>query len=91
MPDFVFLEMANKMPAKHRWQFRNLRSRFLDAAFTEELLSRVHCFANALGWMRLRDRHQLDRVSDATRLRRRSRNLFAHALDIFSDFAHAEL
>jgi hypothetical protein len=54
-------------------------------------LSRVKCFANALGIVRLRDRHEFDVAHCPTGFGHRLRDLFAHTIKIFSDLGHAEL
>ena len=63
MPDFVLLKMSYEMPAQIRGQLGNFRSRFLNAAFTEESLPGFNCLAHFLSRMRLGDRDQLNVIS----------------------------
>jgi hypothetical protein len=79
------------MPAQVRRQLRNLRSRFLDAALTEELLSGVRCFANALGWMRLRDRHEFNILRRASAFSGCVGDLRSHTLQVLPNICHEEL
>ena len=91
VPDFVFLQMSDKMPANTRRQFRNFYSCFLNAAFAKQCLTDFDRLAHFLSGMSLRNCNQLDVISRSTGFRRRLRDLFAHTIEIFSDFGHAEL
>ena len=63
VPDLVFLEMSDEMPAQIRRQLRNFGAGFLNAAFAEQSLPGFNRLAHFLGWMRLRDRDQLNVIN----------------------------
>ena len=56
MPDLVFLEMTNEVPAQIGRQLGNLRARFLYATFAENLLPGFMRFTHALRIMRFCNR-----------------------------------
>src|SRR5437016_1308303 len=88
MPDFVLLKMSNEMPAQIRRQLRDFRSRFLNTTLAEQSLPSLDRLAHFVGWMCLRDRDELNFARSASNLRRRSRDLLAHARKIFRDRSH---
>src|SRR5438309_5201411 len=76
MPDLIFLEMTDEMPAQVRRQLWNLYSRFLHATFAEQGLPGFIRLPHLLGWMRLRNRNKFDVINRTPSFGRSSRNPF---------------
>jgi hypothetical protein len=83
--------MSYEMPVQVRWQLWNFRARFLDPAFAKKCLPGLDCLAYLLGWVRFRDRHELNVIYWAISFCGCLRDLVANALKIFGNRGHAEL
>src|SRR2546422_10439090 len=80
--------MSDEMPPQIRRQLREFNSRFLNTTLAEQSLPSFNRLAHFVGWMCLRDPDELNLVRSASNLRRRSRDLLAHSLEIFNDRSH---
>src|SRR5438477_7540126 len=88
MPDLVFLEMANEVPAQVRWQQRNFCTCLLHPTFTEQILSGFNRLAHFLGRVCLRNRDELDVFHGPTSFHGRLRDPLAHVLEIVGYRTH---
>src|SRR6266516_4475956 len=90
MPDLVFLEMTNEVPAQVRRQQRNFCTCLLHPTFTEQSLSGFNRFTDSFGVVSFGNRHQLDVFHGPTSFHSRLRDLLAHVLEILRDRIHCE-
>src|SRR6266550_510221 len=90
MPDFVFLQMANKVPAQARREQRDLGARLLHAAFAKQSLTSFIYRPHFLRVVRFGNRHELDIVRRAAFFFSCIGNLRSHMLQVLPNFLHAE-